>query len=142
MAKKRSAYLDGWSQRLKAAVLLKAFRDKDRGISAAKIADHVSRIVKRQRPYTSQAVSLWLHGQGAPDAETQIALAEWLGVDPGWLIAGEKSAAPAPHLLAKELSIDLTAVARQHLAARAAGKGRKVGKSAARNRGYGAAVGR
>lgn len=47
------------------------------GVSAASITDYKSRDV-------------------APPADRTLAIAKWVGVDPGWLAFGEETGAPAP----------------------------------------------
>lgn len=42
------------------------------------------------------SVSDYKKSETAPAAERTLAIAQWVGVDPGWLAFGEDTAAPAP----------------------------------------------
>lgn len=73
---------------------------KGYGASQQWIADQVSRRLGRRKAYTQPTVSNWANGE-IPSPQVVIALAETLSwepgiVDPGWLMFGDRSRAPAP----------------------------------------------
>lgn len=127
-------YAQEWAKRLTLALLLKQLADGVARITQGEIAAGVAKALGHVP--TRQTVSLWVRGETAPDSETQIALAEWLGVDPGWFVAGERSAAPAPETPARTLSLDITKAARSRGQANRAAKNAqhpKVGNHRGRN---------
>jgi transcriptional regulator with XRE-family HTH domain len=67
---------------------------KRRGLSQTELGRAVGARVGRL--YKQPTVADWLSGSLPRDVASMIALAQELGVDPGWLYFGEASKAPAP----------------------------------------------
>lgn len=59
------------------------------------LAQEVSSLLRLEEPLTQGSVSRWFKG-AEPNLKTIVAIAQVLGVDPGWLAFGEISAAPPP----------------------------------------------
>jgi transcriptional regulator with XRE-family HTH domain len=102
-------YREAFANRLRMAVFLKQLREQ-RSIEQTEVAAEVSKRRRMTTPLTRASVSAWYRAEAIPQQETQIVLAEWLDVDPGWFMAGEASKAPAPNLPAKALSMDISQI--------------------------------
>jgi transcriptional regulator with XRE-family HTH domain len=79
-----------------------------RRITLAELGRLVAERLGRETPFAATAVSKWEAGLQIPAPEVIEAIAELSGVDPGWISHGEKSAAPGPPLLPRDLPVART----------------------------------
>lgn len=82
------------AERLAFAVRLKGLRER-REIEQKELAAEVTRLEGRAKPYTQASASGWMAGS-ATRLPVILALATYLGVDPGWLAFGEECKCPPP----------------------------------------------
>lgn len=94
-ARRRMAKDRNWRERL-----LRAWLEHERrtggGFTQEWLAEAVSRKLKLEEPLSQSAVSRWFRGSVPRDVAAVVAIAELLGVDPGWLLFGSASHAPPP----------------------------------------------
>jgi transcriptional regulator with XRE-family HTH domain len=69
----------------------------DRGIAESNRARHLARVIG----ITPKGASKWLNGFGMPEVAHAVALANYLGVDFNWLIAGQTPALREPNVPTK-----------------------------------------
>lgn len=105
---------DGFKQRYFDATIEYA-RVHRKTLVPTELAKAVSHKLERSKEYSASSVSRWKNGV-MPDVPTIAAIAEFLGVDPGWLAFGSQSAAPAPGTVASTPTAE-DLVSRRDLAA-------------------------
>ena len=75
-----------------------------RRLTDAEIAREVANRTSREKPHTATSVGRWFQGT-QPDNFAIAALADYFGVDPGWLAFGDDSDASLPHALQEIASV-------------------------------------
>jgi transcriptional regulator with XRE-family HTH domain len=71
-----------------------------RKVTLAEFGQLVAKQLRREAPFSAAAVSRWEAGTQIPSADVIEAIAAVTGTDPGWISHGNRSAAPAPRLIA------------------------------------------
>jgi transcriptional regulator with XRE-family HTH domain len=72
-----------------------------RKVTLAEFGDLVAKQMGRKAPFSAAAVSRWEAGTQVPSADVIEAIAAVTHTDPGWISHGDRSAAPAPRLVAE-----------------------------------------
>jgi transcriptional regulator with XRE-family HTH domain len=72
-----------------------------RKVTLAEFGDLVAKQMRRKAPFSAAAVSRWEAGTQIPSADVIEAIAAVTHTDPGWISHGDRSAAPAPRLVAE-----------------------------------------
>jgi transcriptional regulator with XRE-family HTH domain len=75
-----------------------------RKVTLAEFGDLVAKQMGRKAPFSAAAVSRWEAGTQIPSADVIEAIAAVTHTDPGWISHGDRSAAPAPRLVAESSS--------------------------------------
>lgn len=84
---------NGFGERLRTARGQREVRGR---VSYEEIADAVAERTGRKPAHRPTSVGRWFKGESVPDVPSIWALANFFGVDPGWLAFGDASDAPAP----------------------------------------------
>jgi transcriptional regulator with XRE-family HTH domain len=72
-----------------------------RKVTLAEFGGLVAKQMGRKAPFSAAAVSRWEAGTQMPSADVIEAIATVTRTDPGWISHGDRSAAPAPRLVAE-----------------------------------------